>query len=113
MSRLVRLVFSDEGESYSKLIEGGDPRAVLTQLVQIISDPAITACLVNEASSLPPEQRMILMQVMEQAKAISEGYVEEQIQKNPQLAEKIQANMPANGGEEMDNNNEQPKSTAA
>ena len=99
LSRLVRLVFSDEGETYSKIIEGGDPRALLTQLVQIINDPEITNCILTASANVPPEQRMILMQVLEQAKAVAEGYLEEQVQKNPQLEGKIQQNMGGGEGE--------------
>lgn len=100
LSRLVRLVFSDEGEMYSKIIEGGDPRAVLTQLVQILNDPQITQCILAAAASVPPEQKMILMQVIEQAKGIAEQYLTEQVQKNPQLEGKIQANV--GGGQQQE-----------
>jgi hypothetical protein len=109
LSRLVTLVFGNEGATYSKIIEGGDPRAILTQLVQIINDPEITKCILMAAQSLPPEQKMILTQVLEQAKQVAEGYLEEQVAKNPSMEQKIVSHTVGNGEGE---GGEAPEATA-
>lgn len=90
LARLLELVFTDEGQKYADIIEAGDPRAVLLQLTQIL-EATLTP---DEVAGIPPEQRMVLMQVLEQAKAISEQYMLEQVEKNPALKEKLH-NQPA------------------
>lgn len=85
LARLTRLAFPDEGNTYAKLIEQGDPRAVIAELVHIINDPTITDCIKEAASGLPAMQRGILINVLEQARTIAEGYMNEQAQRNPQV----------------------------
>ena len=85
LTRLVRLVFADEGDTFATLIEQGDPRAVIAQLVHVIEDPAISACIMENAKGLPAMQKGILINLLEQARTIAEGFMEEQAQRNPQV----------------------------
>ena len=103
LSRLLRLVFLDEGDSYAVIIEQGDPRAIVAQLGMLLSDPGVSAALAAEAAKLPPEQRQTLIQLLEQTKMISETYMAEQIQKNPSTETKMsmQPSM-QEGGEDGD-----------
>jgi len=91
LSRLLKLVFLDEGSTYATILEQGDPRALIAQLAQFLSDPAISQAILSQAASLPPEQRQVLIALLEQTKQVGEGYLAEQVAQNPALADKINA----------------------
>ena len=101
LARLVRLAFPDEGENYAALIEQGDPRAIIAELVHILDDPTISQCLVAAASSLPAMQKGILVNVLEQAKTIADGYMQEQAAQNPRVRNMMEEQDAANQ-EEVD-----------
>jgi hypothetical protein len=82
-------VFLDEGSTYATILEQGDPRALIAQLAQFLSDPSISKAILGEATGLPPEQRQILIALLEQVKMVGEGYLAEQVAQNPSLADKI------------------------
>jgi len=89
LARLLKLVFLDEGSTYATILEQGDPRALIAQLAQFLSDPSISAAILGQATGLPPEQRQILIALLEQVKMVGEGYLAEQVAQNPSLADKI------------------------
>jgi hypothetical protein len=91
LSRLLKLVFLDEGSTYATILEQGDPRALIAQLAQFLSDPAISQAILSQANGLPPEQRQVLIALLEQTKQVGEGYLAEQVAQNPALADKINA----------------------
>jgi len=71
LSRLLRLAFPDDGETYARMIEAGDPRALIVALAQILESVASP----EELASLPPEQKQVLINVLEQAKAMGEQFM--------------------------------------
>lgn len=98
LSRLLKLVFLDEGTAYASILEQGDPRALIAQIAQLLSDPSITNAILAQAKGLPPEQRQTLIALLEQVKAVGEGYIQEQVKQNPSLENKMQM-QPGAGGE--------------
>lgn len=114
LSRLLKLVFIDEGDNYATILEQGDPRALIAQLAQFLSDPSITTAILSQAAGLPPEQKQVLIALIEQVKQVGETYLAEQIQQNPGLENKI-AMQPGQqeSTDETTETNEQPESTPA
>lgn len=89
LSRLLKLVFLDEGDNYATILEQGDPRALIAQIAQLLSDPSITQALLNQTAGLPPEQKQTLIALLEQVKTVGETYMAEQIKQNPALEDKL------------------------
>lgn len=89
LARLLRLSFPDEGNTYALIIEQGDPRALLMQVAKVLEDPAITAAILSSSAGLPPEQKQILINLLEQVKMVGEQYLNEQMLKDPTLEDKL------------------------
>lgn len=106
LSKLIRLAFPDEGNNYAALIEQGDPRAIIAELVHVLDDPTIQNCLTDATNGLPTMQKGILVNLLEQARTIAEGYMSEQAQQNPQVRAMLEekdavAKAESEGGEEQ------------
>lgn len=98
LARLLRLSFPDEGNTFATIIEQGDPRALLMQIAKVLEDPAISAAILAQGSALAPEQKQILINLLEQVKAVGEQYLAEQTLKDPTLEDKLNGPESTDGG---------------
>lgn len=71
LSRLLKLAFPDEGDTYAMILQQGDPRALLVALAQIVE----SVMGPEEVAALPPEQKQVLINILEQVKQIGETFM--------------------------------------
>jgi len=63
LSRLIRLVFPEEGDLYAKMLEAGDPRILITQLAAVLRSSIDD----DEFRLLSPQEQQNLMMLLQQA----------------------------------------------